>query len=751
MQWNRTTYLDGEGNCDNITTYGYITDGNTGWDNSYGFVTTSDDTVSSTEFDNICSTNDRTVVRTAGTWQCFDYSVWDDYDSLSDLQTAVSNDFHNLGGTDDDDPESGDVSWSDLTDQGTHTDTKYCTYASGTGFISCNSDAGSNTDITNWTAHNSYPAACSAGSAVTAIGDTLTCADYYDATDDTVSDCTEADACTIDSNSMEGTDWGTLTNGYYCTYDSANTEIDCNSLPNGTGSPGTSIWTYNNDIAVLNTSYADNVQVNGWLNVTETKLLKLDYEQIHHDQAYNTHDSAFSDNDRWFEVYYESGAYTTDAEHMSVGHFAVISGNMSSYGIWPVNTSNLGTFPKTQIFLNLYTNGIATVWEHTYVPENLVLEVHHFPDVNYNSAYCRGNQSQRKDCYDIANNTNISTVIFSYNITRHYEESLEKGLLNYNFHIDVTDQLNADNHDNIAFFVIKTNYNGSPTNESVGFDFSVQYSYQSNQRPHFTWVDHGIWNITSNEISPNPYRFSTIYAQYGLRINETSCNKITTSANGTITCGTDDDDPESGDVSWSDLTDQGTHTDAKYCTYASGTGFISCNSDAGSNTDITNWTAHNSYPAACSAGSAVTAIGDTLTCADYYDATDDTVSDCTEADACTIDSNSMEGTDWGTLTNGYYCTYDSAGTEIDCNTQYTVATDTDCTSQQYLDGDGNCDTGYLDADGTDAYNSAFDTEDEIEAVIFDADNTANLGMGNYNITAIQCLTFQNGAKIGDCD
>ena len=45
----------------------------------------------------------------------------------------------------DDNPEAGDVLWSDLTDQGTFTDTKYCTYASGTGYISCTSEGGVST------------------------------------------------------------------------------------------------------------------------------------------------------------------------------------------------------------------------------------------------------------------------------------------------------------------------------------------------------------------------------------------------------------------------------------------------------------------------------------------------------------------------------------------------------------------------------------------------------------------------------
>jgi len=48
---------------------------------------------------------------------------------------------------------------------------------------------------------------------------------------------------------------------------------------------------------------------------------------------------------------------------------------------------------------------------------------------------------------------------------------------------------------------------------------------------------------------------------------------------------------------------------------------------------------------------------------------------------------------------------------------------------------------------SDDYNSAFDSEDEIEAVIFDADNTANLGLTGYNISAIDCIVFDSGGKI----
>lgn len=47
-----------------------------------GYITSPDDSVSSAEFDNLCSTNDRVVRRVGGTWSCFDDSVYyDDTDT----------------------------------------------------------------------------------------------------------------------------------------------------------------------------------------------------------------------------------------------------------------------------------------------------------------------------------------------------------------------------------------------------------------------------------------------------------------------------------------------------------------------------------------------------------------------------------------------------------------------------------------------------------------------------------------------
>jgi len=58
-----------------------------------------------------------------------------------------------------------------------------------------------------------------------------------------------------------------------------------------------------------------------------------------------------------------------------------------------------------------------------------------------------------------------------------------------------------------------------------------------------------------------------------------------------------------------------------------------------------------------------------------------------------------------------------------------------------------------DIDGFNYYNGTNPqpvsnyTEDEIEAFIFDDDNTANLNMSNYNITAVDCIYFTSGGSI----
>ena len=39
------------------------------------------------------------------------------------------------------------------------------------------------------------------------------------------------------------------------------------------------------------------------------------------------------------------------------------------------------------------------------------------------------------------------------------------------------------------------------------------------------------------------------------------------------------------------------------------------------------------------------------------------------------------------------------------------------------------------------------TEDNVEAYIFDNDNTANLNMSYYNITGVDCITFESGGQI----
>jgi len=130
------------------------------------------------------------------------------------------------------------------------------------------------------------------------------------------------------------------------------------------------------------------------------------------------------------------------------------------------------------------------------------------------------------------------------------------------------------------------------------------------------------------------------------------------------------------------------------------------------------WQNLTDYPSACSAGKAVTQIADTLICSAFQ--TGSELWNTTEEmqDACgamagshltyTDASNDLSvDDDWwnayadfmGTTTTGKICRWD--GLEIDCD---------------YTDQDTNL------------------TEDDVEAYIFDDDNTANLNMSNYNIT-----------------
>jgi hypothetical protein len=80
-----------------------------------------------------------------------------------------------------------------------------------------------------WTIHDSYPAACSAGQYVTAIGDTLTCSTPAGGGDFTLAAWyATTTKLNLNVGSVEGVDFGTLTDTKICVYDEANTEIDCN-------------------------------------------------------------------------------------------------------------------------------------------------------------------------------------------------------------------------------------------------------------------------------------------------------------------------------------------------------------------------------------------------------------------------------------------------------------------------------------------------------------------------------------------
>lgn len=92
---------------------------------------------------------------------------------------------------------------------------------------------------------------------------------------------------------------------------------------------------------------------------------------------------------------------------------------------------------------------------------------------------------------------------------------------------------------------------------------------------------------------------------------------------------------------------------------------------------------------------------------------------------------------------------------LDCATPtYTTDTDTKWITQDiYLYNDTT--TMYLNEtwlnNTIDARENNTLTEDQVEAFIFDSDNTANLGMNNYNITGIQCLIWNSGGMACSLD
>jgi hypothetical protein len=86
--------------------------------------------------------------------------------------------------------------------------------------------------------------------------------------------------------------------------------------------------------------------------------------------------------------------------------------------------------------------------------------------------------------------------------------------------------------------------------------------------------------------------------------------------------------------------------------------------------------------------------------------------------------------------------------EIDSDTDTNAKTL--CGNGAFLNGDGSCDAGFLDADGVDAYNSAFDSEAEIDAAV--ADNGYSTGTHTTDTNAATLCT--NGAFLngdGTCD
>lgn len=126
-------------------------------------------------------------------------------------------------------------------------------------------------------------------------------------------------------------------------------------------------------------------------------------------------------------------------------------------------------------------------------------------------------------------------------------------------------------------------------------------------------------------------------------------------------------------------TDLGTLVDGQMCVYDSAATEIDCNvaavSDTNANTQCFGTTTYLDGEGNCDDISSVYAASSHNHAAS--DVNSGTFADARISESsvtqheAAIDAGSMEGTDFGTLSNGKFCMYDSTGTEIDCNTSKT--------------------------------------------------------------------------------
>jgi len=152
------------------------------------------------------------------------------------------------------------------------------------------------------------------------------------------------------------------------------------------------------------------------------------------------------------------------------------------------------------------------------------------------------------------------------------------------------------------------------------------------------------------------------------------------------------------------------------------------------------------FGTACAAGNHYYLNGNDLAC----EADDDTTYDNSTGISLVGTTFSLfwkdviEGVgNWSADKSNYWDTSDDIDSVIiaDEISESNIAFDTECDAgyHYYLNGnDLACEA--------DDYNSAFDTEDEIEAAIFDTDNTAILGMNGYNITNVKGISFNEDSS-----
>jgi hypothetical protein len=268
-----------------------------------------------------------------------------------------------------------------------------------------------------------------------------------------------------------------------------------------------------------------------------------------------------------------------------------------------------------------------------------------------------------------------------------------------------------------------TTYDNSTGLTLTGTTFSVNAASYTNWNLAFGWGDHGVAGYLTSEVDGSTTNelqdlWDVFSADSGSTTANSNTDTLTVSGAGTV----------STSIAADTLTITGSaHTVDTDTTYTNGTGL---------NLTGTTFSILDSLYANWN-----TAFG----WGDHGVAGYSTGAHTTNTNADTICAGSTTYLDGDGGCDDISSVYEPAGiTESDIS-DLTHTTNTNaatiCTGTgNYLDGEGNCDPLVTNTDTQ-------LTEAQVEAMIFDNDNTDHLNMSGYNVTSVDCIVFQSGGQI----